>query len=185
MRRVQAAGTLQNARCRRRGAVSKPEIEKPLSLYTCNVAPDWIDYNDHMTEASYLTAFGWASDALFRFIGIDDDYRAAGHSFYTVETHINFYREAKLGEPLKFTTQILDIDEKRLHLFHAMFHGEAGHLLATTEQMLLHVDMQAGRATATLPHVYAKLEAILQVHRGLPRPPQVGRKMAIGKQKGA
>jgi carnitine 3-dehydrogenase len=66
------------------------EIGMPLRLFECAVDPDWIDYNDHMTEASYLTAFGDASDALFHYVGIDDTYRAAGHSFYTVETHINY-----------------------------------------------------------------------------------------------
>ena len=60
------------------------EIGLPLKLYECPVDPNWIDYNGHMTEASYLTAFGDASDVLFRYVGIDEAYRAAGHSFYTV-----------------------------------------------------------------------------------------------------
>ncbi len=61
------------------------EIDKPLRLYTCAVDPSWIDYNGHMTEASYLTTFGDASDALFRYVGINEDYRASGRSFYTVD----------------------------------------------------------------------------------------------------
>ena len=95
-------------------------VDAPLCLYRGTVEPDWVDYNGHMGESFYLYAFGWASDALFRYIGIDEEYRAGGRSFYTVESHINYYREASLGEPLRFTTQILDVDEKRLHLFHAI-----------------------------------------------------------------
>ena len=68
-------------------------IATPLELYTCVVEPEWVDYNNHMTEAAYLTAFGWGSDALFTYIGDDDAYRAAGHSFYTAETHIVYERE--------------------------------------------------------------------------------------------
>ncbi len=121
-------------------------IDKPLKLYTCAVDPNWIDYNGHMTVSSYLNAFGYASDALFRCIGIDEDYRAVGHSFYTVETHINYYREASGGEPLHFTTQLLGLDEKRLHFFHTMHHGLTGKLLCTTEQMLVYVDVKAASA---------------------------------------
>lgn len=158
------------------------EIERPLRLYRCAVDPDWIDYNGHMTESRYLYAFGEASDALFRYVGIDEAYRAAGRSFYTVETHINYYREVGAGEPLAFTTQLLGLDEKRLHLFHTMLHGRDGQLLAATEQMLVHVDMRAKTAAPIPPDVYAALSAIVAAHRSLPVPPQVGRQMAIRRQ---
>jgi acyl-CoA thioesterase FadM len=159
-------------------------IDKPLNLYKGRVLPEWIDYNDHMTEASYLTVFGDASDALFRFVGIDDDYRAAGSSFYTVETHINYYREVTLAEPLRVTTQLLGLDVKRLHIFHHMYHGETGILLATTEQMLVHVDMRAGSASPIPPAVYEKLAAIMGAHHEMDRPPQVGRQMSISRKAG-
>jgi carnitine 3-dehydrogenase len=158
------------------------EIEAPLNLYHCAVDPSWIDYNGHMTESSYLWAFGEASDALFRYVGIDEAYRAGGHSFYTVETHLNFYKELKSGEPLRFTTQLLGLDEKRLHLFHAMAHGLTGELAATTEQMLVHVDMQAAAASPITPEVYTALRTIMAVHQTMPIPRQVGRQMAIRKK---
>ena len=134
-----------------------------------------------MTEASYLTAFGEASDQLFRYIGINEDYRkeGKGHSFYTVETHINFYQEVGSGEPLRFTTQLIDLDDKRLHFFHSMYHSNTGDLLATTEQMLLHVDMQAGKAATILPRVKQALDAIWDVHKTMPTPKQVGRQMRV------
>jgi len=156
-------------------------IDVPLSLYHCQVEADWVDYNGHMGESFFLYAFGWVSDALFRYVGIDEQYRASGRSFYTVESHINYYREASLGEPLRFTTQLLDLDEKRLHFFHAMYHADSGELICTTEQMLLHVDMDASAASHIAPDVYAALAAIMEAHRQLPCPEQVGRRMAIGK----
>jgi carnitine 3-dehydrogenase len=157
-------------------------VDAPLSLYRCTVEADWVDYNGHMGESFYLYAFGWATDALFRYVGIDEEYRAAGQSFYTVESHINYYREASLGEPLRFTTQLLAMDEKRLHFFHAMYHGDSDELLCTTEQMLLHVDMGVSAAVPMAANVHAALEAIMAAHRDLPRPDQVGRSMAIGKK---
>ncbi len=162
---------------------SEAIVEAPLNLYTCDVDPNWIDYNGHMTEASYLTAFGDASDALFRYIGIDEAYRGAGNSFYTVETHINYYQEVAGGERLRFTTQLLGLDEKRLHFFHSMYHATSGDLLATTEQMLLHVDMNASAVAPIKPAVYQALQAIMTTHQDLPLPKQVGRQMKVGKKK--
>ena len=158
------------------------EIGTPLELYKCSVKPDWVDYNGHMTEAAYLTAFGWGTDALFRFIGDDEDYRAAGFSFYTVETHINYYLECGTGDPLRFTTQLLGVDDKKLHFIHAMYHDATGDLLATTEQMLLHVDMKAAKACPIREDVRQALDAIMAVHAGMDIPPQVGRQMAVKKK---
>ena len=155
------------------------DVPAPLELYQTTVNPDWVDYNRHMTEAAYLTAFGWATDALFRYFGDDEAYRAAGHSFYTVETHINYEREVAVNEPLRFTTHVLDVDTKRLHFFHAMFHGETGVRLATTEQMLVHVEMTEGRSAPILPDVAEALAAVLESHRNLPTPPEVGSVMKI------
>jgi len=154
-------------------------VAAPLSIYRTPVEPDWVDYNDHMTEAAYLTAAGWASDALFRYIGDDEAYRAAGHSFYTVETHIHYMLEVSVHEPITFTTQVLGVDAKRLHFIHTMFHGETGAMLCTAEQMLVHVDMHAGRSVPILPHVAAALAAIAQAHADLPVPPQVGSVMRL------
>lgn len=157
-------------------------VPAPLELYDCQVEAEWIDYNGHMTESAYLLAFGWASDALFRYVGIDEAYRAAGRSFYTVETHLNYYREASVNERLHFATLVLGVDDKRLHFFHTMTHAEAGTLLCTTEQMLLHVDMAASRSAPIRPEVRAALEAIAAAHAGLPRPKEVGRQMALPKK---
>lgn len=170
-RRLQAAAPLRW----RNGAA----VDSPLSFYRCTVQPDWVDYNGHMTESAYLLAFGWATDALFRYIGDDEDYRASGLSFYTVETHLNYLQEVSTGEPLRFTTQLLGVDAKRMHIFHSMFHGQSGDLLCTTEQMLLHVDTKAGAACPIRADVLEALGAIREAHASLPAPEQVGRVMAV------
>jgi acyl-CoA thioesterase FadM len=150
------------------------DVPAPLDFYRGEVLPSWVDYNHHMTEAAYLSAFGWASDALFTYIGDDDAYRAAGHSFYTVETHIAYLREAAERASLHITTRVLGVDRKRLLIYHEMFHGDSQKLLATTEQMLVHVDMNASRSVAILPDVRAALDAIFAVHSTLPPPARAG-----------
>ena len=154
-------------------------IEAPLALYNCRVLSEWVDYNGHMTEAAYLTAFGWATDALFRYIGDDEAYREQGFSYYTVETHINYYQEASSTDALSITTQLLGADDKRMHLFHRMYNSATQKLLATTEQMLLHVDTKAAKACAAQPQIIETIQAIASAHAELPTPKQVGRQMAI------
>jgi acyl-CoA thioesterase FadM len=143
------------------------KLNSPLELYQAEVHSEWIDYNGHMSESFYLYAFGDASDALFQYVGIDNDYRLAGKS--------------SKGEPLKFTTQILGLDAKKLHIFHQMFHAKNGDLLATTEQMLVHVDMSKGEACEIEPAVENILAKIWACHQKLPTPRQKGRIMAIKK----
>ncbi len=154
------------------------QVPAPLELFRCDVEPDWVDYNNHMTEAAYLTAFGWASDALFRYIGTDETYRAAGHSFYTVETHINYLREVRGNDSLEFTTTVVGLDEKRLHLYHEMFDARTARLAAATEQMLIHMDTNTGRPAPIKGVPMAALTALREAHAELPHPPYLGRVMA-------
>lgn len=157
------------------------EIDVPLRLHRTPVLAEWVDYNGHMSESCYLLVFGDNADAFFRFIGIDEDYRAAGHSLYTVETHLHHCREVSVGEPLALTMQLLDHDHKRVHIFHEMRHGDTGDLLATAEQMLVHVDMEAGRSADLPAHLAERLDAIQHAHARLPRPDVVGKPMGINR----
>ena len=106
-------------------------IDAPLALYESTVPPDWIDYNGHMTESSYLLLVGNAADAFFRYIGIDDAYRAAGRSLYTAETHLHHLHEAALGDRLGVPLQLLDVGPKSLHLFHTVLNEATNEAVAT------------------------------------------------------
>lgn len=154
-------------------------IEAPLRLISPTVPAEWVDYNGHMSESCYLLVFGDQSDAFFRLIGIDEAYRAAGHSLFTVQTMIFNLAEAHLNDRLNLSLHLLDADEKRLHIFHSMHNARTGDLLATAEQMLVHVDMDAGRSAPMPADLQERIAAILAAHAGLARPPQAGRSIAI------
>ena len=157
-------------------------IDAPLRLHRCTVAPEWVDYNRHMSESCFLLVFGNNADAFFRFIGIDEDYRAGGHSLYTTETHLHHRREAAEGEPLALTLQLLDHDSRRLHLYQEMLHGDSGAVLATAEQLLVHVDTTAARSMDLPDVLLERLRAIRDAHAALPWPERAGRPMAIRRQ---
>ncbi len=154
----------------------------PLCLRRTPVRPEWVDYNGHMSEWCYLLVFGDSSDAFFRYVGVDERYRAGGHSLYTVETHLHHLREVAEGEPLRLTLQLLGLDPRRLHIFHAMYHGATGTPLATAEQMLLHVDVRAGRAVPMPSYLVARLDAVRSAHADLPRPAPVGHVVGIPRE---
>jgi carnitine 3-dehydrogenase len=153
----------------------KPDLSAPLRLIDTKVSAAWVDYNGHMTEHRYLQVFGDASDALLRMIGVDFAYVEAGHSYYTVETHIRHLGEAKLGQRLYATLQVLSTDDKRIRYFTTIYDAGSGEPLATAEQLMLHVDSNAGKAAAAPAEVLAKLRPIAEAHAKLPEPEGVGR----------
>ena len=154
-------------------------IPAPLRLIAPQVEQAWVDYNGHMSESCFLLVFGDQSDAFFRLIGIDEAYRAAGQSLFTVQTMIFNLAEAHLGDRLDLSLQLIDADAKRLHIFHTMHNAVSGALLATGEQMLVHVDLAAGKSCSMPAEIQRRVTAIRAAHADLPLPPQSGRTIAI------
>ena len=62
-----------------------------------------------------------------------------------------------------------------------MTHGETGVVLATAEQMLVHVDIDAGRSADLPGHLTERLDAIKHAHAALPVPEVVGKPMGINR----
>jgi carnitine 3-dehydrogenase len=146
-----------------------------LSRYDTVVRPEWVDYNGHVSDFLYGHVFGQATDALYRSVGLDEAYRKGGRMFYTVETHVRHLGEAKVNEPLYVTTQVLALDEKRFHMFHRLYRARDNTLIATGEQMHLHVDTAAAKATPMDPALRTKLESLRQAHAALPVPEEAGK----------
>lgn len=151
----------------------------PLAMAHMQVLPGWIDYNGHMTESRYYFANSETVDAFLRLIGAGMDYVAGGHSYYSAETHIRHLGEAKLGDRLTGTIQIISADEKRFRSFVRIMKGEE--CVATIEQLCLHVDMAAGKSSPASAEVWAKLKAVADAHANLPLPEGAGR--AVGQRK--
>lgn len=147
----------------------------PIEVLNTTIQKEWIDYNGHMTESRYLYLMSLGSDAFLEMIGMDMDYVKTGRSYYSVETHIINYAEAKLGEPVKITLQLLDWSARKLHIFQTIMHGENGTVLATGEQVLVHVDIKANKVVDADRTIVSKLEPIAARQLSLPRPQTAGR----------
>lgn len=144
------------------------------------VRPDWCDYNNHLNLAYYVLIFDHATDVFHSSLGLGEAYRKkTDHSTFAAEAHVNYLAELRNGDEAVCTTQLLDCDEKRLHYFHRMYHAEKGYLAATTEILVVHVDLGARKVVAMPDGIAAKASAVLERHRDLPRPDQQGRVIGI------
>ena len=156
-------------------------VETPLCLHRGVIKPEWIDYNGHMNVAYYVLVFDQGTDAFLDYLGMDAAYRqGSGNSTYVLESHITYERELKEGEAYRVTTQLLDSDAKRLHYFEQLFRESDDTLAATTEIMLMHMDMSTVRSAPMPDEVRENVAAVMAAHGDMPRPPQAGRVIGIG-----
>ena len=155
-------------------------IDAPLALYETSVRPEWLDVNDHMNVAYYVLAFDLATDALYHFIGVGDDYMTARQgSMFALECHVTYNRELRGGAPIRITTQLLGYDAKKMHYAHHMYHQGEDYLAATSEWMSVHIDMEARRSAPFPDDIAERLGDIRAAHADLALPPEVGRVMSL------
>jgi acyl-CoA thioester hydrolase len=154
--------------------------EALLRLHEEAVRPEWIDFNGHMNLAFYVLAFDHATDRFLHHVALGEAYmRRSGCSVFILETHVVYKREMRLGDRMRFTTQLLGHDAKRLHFIHHMYHAGEGFLAAANEIMGLHVDMRT-RRSASIPTEAADALARLRADQArLPIPPEAGRSIAL------
>ena len=155
-------------------------IDAPLVLCRDVVRPEWVDYNHHLNVAYYVRAFDLATDAFFDYADLYLDYiDRTGCTLYVREMHVSYHREMKEGAPMRFETQVLDVDAKRLHLFHSLYHDTEDYLSATNEIMSMHVDTVTGRSAPFPPDRLEVLASIARSHATLPSPADRGSVIGI------
>jgi acyl-CoA thioester hydrolase len=152
----------------------------PLRTGERTVPAEWIDYNGHMNDGYYGLAFTEATEAFLDQLGLGAAYRdRVGSGMYTVESHVCFFRSVRAGARLRYSTQLLGADAKRLHAFHRMTDAETGDELAANELMFLHVDIATEQVTPMPQQRMAAVEALAAQHAALSAPPTAGRRIAM------
>jgi len=161
-------------------------VAAPFDVYRDVVRPEWIDHNGDMNVGYYLVVFDYATDEVFRWVGLDLAHRrSAGVTTFCLEAHVTYHREVRAGDQLRFTTLLLAHDDKRIHYFHEMHHATAGYLAATNELMSLHVSQATRRGAPMALAVRERLGSIQAAHDAVPRPPQIGRSIGLGNRPAA
>ena len=161
-------------------------IAAPLTTYRTTVKPEWVDYNKHLNDGYYLVIFSLGGvDEFMNLIGMSDaERRATKTTIYTLEAHINYLREVKLGEEVEVRCQLIGFDQKRFQLYLTMHTARLGdEIAAASEFMLVNVDTSGEPKTAPFrPEAAAKLAEIMEAHRALPLPRFSGRTIALPKK---
>lgn len=144
------------------------------------VISDWVDYNGHMNVAYYVLVFDHATDVFLQSISMNNELReSTGSSVFVAEAHVTYEDEVMQDDIVDVSSQIVGIDEKRLHLFHRMYRRSDGALAATNELMILQVDLNTRRVGPFPDSVLLQLQDIWAEHAEFPRPDQLGRVMGI------
>ena len=162
-------------------AATPTDLDVPLRLHEVTVPTEWVDYNAHMNDSRFYQVTSEAGDRLMRFIGVDEAYLQHS-SYYTVESHMNFGAQAKLGDRLYATVQLLNHDAKRLHLFIVIHRADDDAVVATAEHMMLHVDTASGKSSTSAPALLEKLDDLWAHHSVLSKPAHAGR--FVGQSRG-
>jgi len=144
------------------------------------VEPQWIDYNGHLNMAYYNVLFDRAVDEAYELLGIGVSYlKSHGHSTFTAEAHVRYLRELHEGDAVRVTFQLLDYDTKRIHYFERLLHATENWVSATSENMTLHVNMNAKKVAPFPDNILKTLARMKAAHAELPRPDGAGRNIAM------
>lgn len=157
----------------------------PMNILEATVLPEWIDYNGHMNVGYYNVAFDKATDGLFDYLDMGLDYvKRENKSFFTLQTNVHYIGEVLEGTKLRYTVQLLDHDRKRVHAYFEMFNEDEGYLSATSEQMMVHVDMESRRSADMPDDLFARVEALAALQKDLPWPERAGKGMVMRRRAG-
>ena len=132
-----------------------------LPTQSMTVRPEWIDHNGHMNVAYYVVAFDLATDAVYETWGLGLDYPSQTNaSVFTLGMNVDYLSELFAHDSIEITTQLLDVDHKRIHYIHQMIHSKTKQAVATNECLCMNIDLETRRSApfpAGIPVSYTHL----------------------------
>ncbi|WP_148613528.1 thioesterase family protein [Nocardioides rubriscoriae] len=141
---------------------SLPTLDQVRSLpayYGMTVPDDYIDQNGHMNISRYFELGAWAPWRRLEEMGADDSYiPERGLSFFTVEHHIRYLAELRLGEAFSVRPAIVARTGKAVHGISFVVDEGRDRIVCTMELLWVHVSMQARRAAPIPDDVAAALD---------------------------
>lgn len=154
----------------------------PTPLLEIEIPAEWVDYNDHLNDAYHAVAFSRAGDAFLESIGLGAAGReATGCTIYTLALVIRYLAEAKRGERLAISAQVLETDKKRLRFWLEARRVGDSVLVSTSEQVMICIDRTGERPRAAdfPPEVAVRLAAVANSHASLPAPLEAGQGLTL------
>lgn len=133
---------------------SLPSLDLVRSLpaqFDKTVPDDYIDENGHMNIARYFELGAWAAWTRLGELGIGEDYiPQRGLSFFTVEHHIRYLAELRLGEAFTVRSALVARTGKAVHGISFVVDEERDRIACAMELLYVHVSMES-RRSAPIP----------------------------------
>ena len=156
------------------------EIPSPY-VYKSHVKDEWLDENGHMNVAYYMSAFDDGGEVLFADPGIGWDYTRQGiGTVFVVSSKVDYFNELLAGQGFRVTSRLLDFNPKMLNVFYEVV-GADDQLCARAEILYMHILFSTRKSAAMPDSVLRRLSEILDAHRRLPLPENLG--MGVGIRK--
>ena len=140
------------------------------------VPPEWIDINEHMNIRHYLDIAAQAAFEVCEAGGVDQDYRdSQRHGLFTVEHHLTYHGEMRLGERLTAHPVLVEAGKKAVHIVVLVLDQERKKVAMVFETVLVHVSLDARRAADFPAEIAANFASRAQAAAALDwAPPQCG-----------
>jgi acyl-CoA thioester hydrolase len=124
------------------------DLVRGLPAYFEQTVPDdYIDENGHMNITKYFELGAVAPWLRLGDLGVDDAYiPERGLSFFTVEHHIRYLGELRLGEPLSVRPAFVGRTHKALHGISFVVDESRDRIACTMEILYVHVSMETRRS---------------------------------------
>ncbi len=142
-----------------------PAMAVPLVTQDRVVPVDWTDMNGHMNEGRYGQVFSDAAEAVMALVGADEAYVADRQmSYFTVETTIRYLAETHAGERIVVESRVTEGAGKKLRCVHEMKRRSDGAVMASCDQLMVHVSLETRRSCPPPEDVAAKVAALADLH---------------------
>ncbi len=143
-----------------------PDPASPMLTQSRVIPVDWTDMNGHMNEGRYGQIFSDAAEEVMAAVGADDDYVASGFSYFTVETTVKYLAETHAGERVKVLSRVTEGGGKKLRCLHELIRASDGTVMATCDQLMLHVSLETRRTCEPPEHVAARVAHLAALNEG-------------------
>ena len=123
--------------------------DKQIITFRGVVYPWQCDHMGHMNVMWYTGKFDEASWQLFGHIGLTPSYlRDQKRGMAGLQQDTSYKRELMAGDLIVIRSQVLEMREKVIRLYHEMFNTETGEVAATTTLTAVHLNRETRKSCA-------------------------------------
>ncbi|MGH7332895.1 MAG: thioesterase family protein [Candidatus Rokuibacteriota bacterium] len=127
------------------------------------VKPGEMDVYGQSAPLFYIHRFSAANGHVLAAFGMTPAYQREQHrGFSTFEFQLDFPGRLRAGDPALVRSGLLHVGTSSLHILHRMRNGRTGEVVATLDQLGVHLDLDA-RRPAPLPEALRERARALQV----------------------